>query len=311
MTRLSFARILFGAAALSLAAHSVTGWAQPAPGSLLGSTGNSTNELVLIDPSTGASTFLADIGSQGPVTEIEFRADGTLFGATGQGTSNIIIIDPATGGETIVGQHAFGAVNGLEFIGNTLYGSFFAAGGPLGGPGGGYELVEVNQTDGTLTTIGPLPYGPVRGLAYDPVAGVLYGSGVPAAAPNGQLGGESLFTIDPSTGATTEIGPLGASLGAIEFGPDGTLYGGAANGGAPNGEGVAGVAATLYEINTSTGAATPVGPTNVPALSGLSFVPAGVPVPQSVGVPTLGFTGMAILIALFAGLGIAVVRRGF
>jgi hypothetical protein len=307
---------LFCGAALAMAAFSPGATAQPSPGSLLGTTGNSTNELVVIDPATGASSFLADIGNNGPVTEIEFRADSTLFGATGQGTSNIITIDPATGTETVVGQHAPGAVNALEFIGGTLYGAFLDVGGANGpqggGPGGGnYFLVTVNQNDGSLTQIGALTnYGPVRGLAYDPSSGTLYGAATPQVVPFGQIGPVSdvLFTINPSTGATNEIGSLGASIGAIEFGPDGTLYGGQAGGGGiTNEEADRGLQATLFTIDTATGAASPVGATDVPAISGLSFAPAGAP--QPVSVPAIGPASLSVLIAMLALLGVFFVRR--
>ncbi len=295
--------------ALSLAAVSAPGMAQPAPGTLLGSTGNSTNELITINPSTGVGTFLADIGSQGPVTEIEFRADGVLFGSTGGGSSSIITIDPATGTETLVGTHAFGSVNGMEFVGGTLYGAYFQAGqGGQGVPPQAYSLVTINQSNGSLNQIAPLDYGPIRGLAYDSGSGVLYGVGQPMIINGNGPIGDVLFTINPSTGATSEVGPLGASVGAIEFGPNGTLYGGQAGGGGQPDEAPQGVGANLFAINTSTGAATPLGSTGFPALSGLSFVPAGVPEPTSV--PAIGTGGIALLILLLAGLGLMIIRRG-
>ena len=298
------------ASVLAFAAPALAGDPVP-PGTLLGTTGNSTNELIIIDPATGAGTFQADIGSQGPVTEIEFRSDGTLFATTGQGSSNVITIDPVSGTETLIGMHAFGAVNGLEFIGNTLYGSYFDGGGAQGGPGGGYSLVTVNQTDGTLTTIGPLGYAPVRGLAYDPDTDTLYGAGQPVVPPNGNGGSDVLFTIDPANGNTTEIGSLGVSVGAIEFGPDGTLYGGQANsGGGGNGNAPQGLSAPLYTVDTATGMATAVGDTGFPAISGLSFVPGGGNGFEFTPVPTLGNVAIAILVLLVTGLGIAVIRRG-
>jgi hypothetical protein len=238
-----------------------------APGDLLGSTGNRGRLLISIDPATGAGTLRFPIDSFGPVTEIEFRADGVLFASTGQGSSTIITIDPDTGVETLVGQHAFGAVNGLEFVGDTLYGSFvdFAAAG-AGGPEGAApsRLVIVDQTDGSLATVGPfVDYLPVRGLAYDPATGTLYGVGSP---PGPDPQGDTLFTIDPTDGSTTAIGFTGFSIGGIELGTDGVLYGGTTSGGA------------LLSIDLATGAATVIGSTGFSALSGLSFVPAGEPI---------------------------------
>jgi hypothetical protein len=86
-----------------------------APGTLYGTTGASSNELIIINPTTGAGTLVAPLGLVGPVTEIEFRDDEVLFGAVGQGLGTIVTIDPITGVETIVGTHPFGTVNGMDF----------------------------------------------------------------------------------------------------------------------------------------------------------------------------------------------------
>jgi hypothetical protein len=307
----------------------------PEPGDLLGSTGQVGASLIDIDPANGAGTLRAPLGSLGPVTEIEFRADGVLFGTTGQGTSNVITIDPATGAENLVGQHAFGATNGLEFVGDTLYGSFFSAGAPGVGDGGPspYSLVIVDQTDGSLTTIGPMDeYFPIRGLAYDEATATMYGIGVPLSQPPPPLAGEPeglsdvLFTIDLTTAATTEVGPTGFFLGSLEFGPDGTLYGGGADGGGGLTEGppagasgwssheereTVGGSAPLVTIDTATGAGTAVGPTGFPAISGLSFVPpAEQGGPSVLEIPSLSGVGLFVLAALLAAAGLLAVRRG-
>jgi hypothetical protein len=120
------------------------------PGDLLGSTGILGQSLIDIDPTTGAGTFRAELGVFGPVTEVEFRSDGVLFATTGADQSNVITIDPLTGEETLVGQHPTGAINGLEFVGDNLYGSYL----PLGPAA--YSLVVVDQSDGSLTVVGPL-----------------------------------------------------------------------------------------------------------------------------------------------------------
>lgn len=300
----------------------------PAPGDLLGSTGAVGASLIDVDPATGTGTLRAPLGTLGPVTEIEFRADGVLFGTTGGGSSNVITIDPATGVETLVGMHAFGAVNGLEFAGGTLYGSFFSA-GPAGTEGPPqYALVTVDQTDGSLTPIGPIAdYFPVRGLAYDAGSATMYGIGIPLVELEGDAPvgvSDVLFTIDLGTAVTTEIGPTGFFLGALEFGPDGTLYGGTDGGGtlsdrfggtggwvdAGTRESLGG-GADLVTVDTATGAGTLVGPTGFPAVSGLSFVPPGdEPGPSILEIPTLSWLGLALLAALVAGAGLLAVRRG-
>jgi WD40 repeat protein len=222
------------------------------PGTLYASTGNVGGTLITIDPATGAGTLVGTLGTQGPVTEIEFRSDGVLFGSTGQGTSHIITIDPLTGSETLIGTHPFGSVNGLEFDANdNLFGTFWN-GTDL------TSLVMVNQSTGQLTTIGAIGLLVVTGLAFHQ-NGTLYAVG--------HRGGSSrLYTLNTSTGDTTLIGDIGFdAVGAIEFGPNGILYGGV-------GANVSS-AGSLITIDPTTGAGTAVGPTGSPGISGLSFVP--------------------------------------
>ena len=230
------------------------------PGTLYGSTGNS-NQLITINTTTGAGSLVAPIsGTLGNVTEIEFRADGVLFGSTGGGNAEMVTINITTGVATLVGIHPFGAVNGLDFdnVGNLL-GSFL-------NPGVSTDLVTVNQTTGVLTTIGiifPPPPDQVPGLTFS-AGGILYG----VEHANGPA---SLYTINPSTGTPTLVGPIGFNnVGAIEFGPGGNLYGGIGVTGTNPGD--------LISINPSTGAGTVIGPTGFPGISGLSFFPGVIPV---------------------------------
>jgi hypothetical protein len=221
----------------------------PEPGALLGATGNQGQALIDIDPTTGTGTFRAPQGAFGPVTEIEFRDDGTLFGSTGGGTSNIITIDPATGEETLVGMHTLGMVNGLEFVGSTLYGTFVPS------PDEPSELVTVDQTTGALTFIGPTGFSNIGGRTFDASSRTMYG-----------VARSDLITIDLETGEGTLVGPTDFSnVSALEFGPDGTLYGGI--GGASSDAG------SLISIDPATGAGMLIGPTDFPSLDGLAFVP--------------------------------------
>jgi hypothetical protein len=305
MTTCRFSRHL-ALSTITFLALAAAAAAQPvAPGELLGSTGSSSNSLISIDPTTGAGTLRCALGTQGPVTEIEFRADGVLFGTTGGGSRQVITIDPDGCAETLVGQHDPVAVNGLEFVGDVLYGSFYAGGGNEGIPP--TYLVVVNQTTGALAIIGAMGYSPVRGLAYDAGTATMYGVGSVPIDPNeGQPGSDELFTVDLTTGATTPIGPTGIPLGGLELGPDGVLYGGST--GIP-GEGGGG--APLVAVNRTTGLATPIGSgTGQPAISGLAFAPAGAPAPSVLEIPTVSEVGLVLLAALLAGAALLVLRRG-
>jgi hypothetical protein len=233
-----------------------------ATGTLYGTTGNSSNELIIIDPSTGAGSLVAPIvGASSGVTEIEFRDDEVLFGTVGGGLAEVVTLDPLTGIATIIGTHPFGSVNGLDFdSGGNLLGSF------LNISGNTMDLVIVDQATGGLSLIGVI-FDPatvqVTGLTFNS-GGTLYGAG--------HLGGpSSLYTIDPATAVPTLIGPMGFDrVGALEFGPGGILYGGV-------GSGVANAGA-LISIDPSTGAGTLIGSTGFLGISGLSFFPGIVPV---------------------------------
>ncbi|MCZ7650016.1 MAG: IPTL-CTERM sorting domain-containing protein [Thermoanaerobaculia bacterium] len=305
----SLRRTALALAACLLAAGAA--WAQPpAPGTLLGSTGNAGNALISVDTATGTGTFLCGLGSLGSVTEIRHRADGVLFATTGGGSSNLITIDAGACTETLVGQHQFGAVNALAFVGNTLYGAYFDAGGAPGEGLPSVYLVTVDTATAQLTIIGQLPYDRVRGMAYNAATATMYGVGGSAPQPPSPTEGEvadELFTIDLGTADTTPVGSTGQALGALEIGTDGTLYAGEAIS-IPN-EGSAG--ARLFTLDPATGAATEVGFTDFPAVSGLSFVPGGTPGPgpSVLEIPTLGPAGLAGLGLLLAGGAVAILRR--
>lgn len=125
----------------------------------------------------------------------------------------------------------------------------------------------------TLAIIDPaallvVPIGPINA----------YGFGIGdvdalAFDPNGELFGVSmasyeLITINPVTGAGTPVGPLtglpGSFLGAIEFMPDGKLYGIdmlTADGGP----------SSLWEINRDTGAASLIGGLGFDSVEGMTL----------------------------------------
>jgi hypothetical protein len=103
-------------------------------------------------------------------------------------------------------------------------------------------------------------------LATASATPIIYGS-----AYAGPTGGSTLYTISPTTGVATPIGPIGFErVGAIDFGPNGVLYGLGSRTTDPK--------VVLLTINTTTGVGTVIGPTlasvgaNTPA-SDMSFRP--------------------------------------
>lgn len=215
---------------------------------LLGS--SQSGELFSIDINTGSAIFIGSMPA-GLATEIEYDIlTDTLYAEETDGGQNLHTIDPTTGASLGTVTHDFGALNGLEFVGSTLYGTFIT------GPGFPSDLVIVDTSTGNLTTIGSTGFGPISGLAYDDTTGIMYGitaGGTPA----------DLVTIDLSTGAASVVGPTGLDrIGSIEFGPDGNLYGGVTDIGSS-------LPTYLVRIDPATGAATPVGATGF-SISGLT-----------------------------------------
>jgi len=140
----------------------------------------------------------------------------------------------------------------FTITGSTLYGSAFL------GPSGGASLYMLDQNMGLATLIGPIGFNQVGGIDFDPLTGVLYGTGKRAS--------DSTFvtiTINPETGAGTEVGVNSTAFQDISFRSDGTLFGyGGGN---------------IYTLDTGTGASSLVGNTGAgfPDGNGLAFSPSG------------------------------------
>ncbi|MGA2179323.1 MAG: hypothetical protein ABSH15_07055 [Verrucomicrobiota bacterium] len=151
------------------------------------------------------------------------------------------------------GDNGFGIINlmngdftEISDLGATLYNDIaYAPDGTLFGiANNGSSLVTFDSTNGTVNTVASLDVPGLESIAFDPSDGVLFG-----AAQNG------LYTIDPTTGASTFIGSFGDPYNLnlaqnIRFDSDGNLY--LSNTGDSTGT-------DIYQVNTDTGNATFVG----------------------------------------------------
>ena len=126
------------------------------------------------------------------------------------------------------------------------------------------NLLTVNPATGAITstigirgaTGGPIP---IVSLAFDTVTHALYGN---TAVGFGGTTNDTLFRIDPVTGAATFIGALGFNqVYALGFDNSGTLFG------------ISQSRSALLKINTSTGAGTMVAPVTLAAPYDLAFRP--------------------------------------
>ncbi len=250
----------------------------------------SENDLISIDPGTGLGTI---IGPMGPgfdldLSGMDFLADGTLLAYDTQGPlldSRLLSINTTTGVAMEIGYTGspssspdFGGLavdpdTDLVYLSN------------------GTDLYSVNPTTGAASLIGSHSTpSPLSGLSFrstscmlgleiaqsgpdllwdiDPDTGAgsnprplgSTGFGALAQAPTGELYAirflvtADFYEIDPITGTTTFIGPMGASNteGGLDFDPTtGILYGVNADGG---------VAGGLFTVDLGTGAKTIIGP---------------------------------------------------
>jgi len=193
-----------------------------------------SGEVYEIDPSTASCTVLSPVDTAVSINSMDVSENGNSIVHLGSIT-HIAVFDPCTGAWTDIGPHGGGNVGGIGFgpagrlfgIGSSdlLYEFDLATGaatviGPLGidigtsglawdcstqtmygADGTGDRVFEVDLATGAATNIRStsVPFQSV-GLEFDRVSGLLLASTKSA-----------LYTIDPTTGASSYVGPLGGS----------------------------------------------------------------------------------------------------
>lgn len=159
------------------------------------------DELITIDPNTGAGTSIAtlDFGSIDPALRgLAFRpSDGVLFAVNNTGNDELFTIDIGTGVGTLIADQGTTGLQGIDFASDgTLYGWDNFLG-----------LVTVDTTTGLLTDVNPTvgATAAIQSVVFGP-DGTLYGAR------------NALYTIDVGTGVTTIVGSGGyADVRGIAF----------------------------------------------------------------------------------------------
>jgi len=164
-------------------------------GNLYATTNSSSNvgssRLYRINPATAVPTLIGNMN----VTQFEgalaFRSNGVAYGA-GQGGTQLYTINLGTGLATVIGNMAGRDVSGWIFRSD---GTLVAMEGTTGS-----NLYSINLTNFTTTNISALPpIGGIGGMAT-------MGATTYMATGLREGGSNSLYTLNPFTGATTLVG---------------------------------------------------------------------------------------------------------
>jgi hypothetical protein len=167
----------------------------------------STSQLVTINTSTGALTFIGTIGFV-DVGGLSFAPDGSLLGVTGGFSAtggDLIRINTLTGRGTLIGRTGFRDVAALEF---DRLGKLYAGLG-ANDPNGG-RLAVIDPTTAAGTIIGPSGFSEITGLAIVPGFDLMI-----AIADTLQAEPGAVFDVPVMLNFTADsIGAVGAALKA-------------------------------------------------------------------------------------------------
>jgi len=251
----------------------------PIDGTLWAST--SGEDIYIIDPETGTTTFIGNTDLSMGMPDIQFDKQGILYGAAGGGsqTTSLISIDQTTGSGTIIGSTGFSSVSGMAMRIQ-----------PLAGPHIGIVPVSINFGKVLVNSSSAPRTITIRSIGSDTltISGIsdpgmpfilMNVPSFPLALPPGALEtidvtfspvGVSTFsatitiTSNDSDDTSKDISLIGEGL-IINPAPPGTMY--ATTGNMDGGR--------LISIDLDTGSGTLVGPTGLDAVPGLAVNSSG------------------------------------
>jgi hypothetical protein len=247
--------------------------------SLVGLSSSKPGTLYDVNPTTGAATKIVDLTGVSSTSFVGLDFLGSTLYASdvfSGGAFKFGSIDVSTGAFTSINNQG-GSANWHALTNNDSAGFLYTVAADAAP-----DNLETVTPAGVISVIGPTNLA-VAGLAYDNASAILY-----AVA----LNQKNLYTINTSTGAPTLVGSTGltsaGSAADLAFDPlSGTLY---------MNTGFFGAASennSLYRVNTSTGAATLIGPNGATAGNGIDGLAvrlndSAAPVPEPASLFLLG-----------------------
>lgn len=279
-----------------------------------------TDSLYVIDLATGFDTQIHELstGSNTPLdTEgLAFAPDGTLWGIDDE-SLKLFPINKDTGFIKFANQislSGFGQAGGKNDFGmtfscdNTLYVSTVRT----------QSLHRLDQTDGSSQVVGTLDENISAIAAYgNPTR--LYGLGN-GQFQDGSTDSPNLYRIDPDTGETDLIGPLGTAAGdyyqgGLAFDQLGGLWAITDRGSIKIKNGLANVPSQILSIDITTGTATLMGTTAEGGFESLAIAPPsgcevkGGEIEEFPRIPTLNPVGRLLTVFILLLTGMAILRR--
>jgi len=191
--------------------------------------GTNENVLNFVETNTVSTTSSVQVtGTDGTLTDVAFDPNGNLFGIT---FSNLYSINQVSGAATLIGGLGGNRFNALTINSS---GQAFSAADSVG------DLFSVNLGTGLATSLGTIGAGFTSSSGDLEFAnGILYG--IDGA------GTDSLYSLNPITGAGALIGSTGlAAVFGLAFADD-TMFG------------LSGNSSNLFSIALGTGLATSLG----------------------------------------------------
>ena len=170
------------------------------------------NSLYKIDPASGAAQLVGKLLLPGGVIEgdLAFDGSGTLYGIS---MGDLFKVSLATGKATLVGTVP-GGLRDISYLAfNSLNNSLYAIdNGPTSSSPS--TLLRLDPANAQILASKPLSkLGAWGGMAFEPGTGVFY------LADSGPGGTNTMYTLNPGTGALSPVGPtnLAPGLSGIAF----------------------------------------------------------------------------------------------